>query len=117
MNGCLDCSAGCWATCILCAIGWWLIASALLLLSWNAVVAVIANVKKVKYWHALLVVLTLVVLCGPLCCGRQACRGKQWACHKDGKGCSTECGHKAKSCGGCVDWKMSADSLGHSTGR
>jgi hypothetical protein len=107
------CSLGCLTVCILCVIGWWLIASGLLLLSWNKVVAAVANVKKVKYWHVLLVVLTLAVLCCPLCCGRNACRGKQWSHCKDGKSCSGECGNRVKQCGGCDVWKMSADSLGH----
>jgi hypothetical protein len=107
------CSLGCWAICILWAIGWWLIASVLLLLSWNSVIAAIATVKKVKYWHALLVVLTLAVLCGPFCWGRHACRGMQWDRHSDSKGCCDERGHKAKQCGGCEDWKMPADSSGH----
>jgi len=113
MNGCWDCSPGCWAICIFCAIGWWLIASGLLLWSWNSVVAAIANVKKIKYWHALLVVLTLAVLCGPLFCGGHACRGKQWRCNKGGNECSGGCRYKARQCGGCEGWKMPADSSGH----
>jgi hypothetical protein len=104
MNGCWDCSPGCWAICILWAIGWWLIASALLLMSWNSVVAAIASVKRVKYWHVLLIVLTLAVLCAPLCCGRGHC--------KDQRSCG-EGGQRAKQCGGCEDWKMPADSSGH----
>lgn len=99
-------------TCILCAIGWWLIASAFLMLSWNSVVAAIANVKKVKYWHVLLVVLTLAVLCAPLFCEGDRCED-QWGGDRDSDDCSGECGYKAKQCGGCDDWKMPSDSSGH----
>jgi hypothetical protein len=75
------CSPWCWAIGILAAIAWWLFASGLLLCAWNSVIASIANVKKAKYWQALVIVLTVVVLFGPLCCGRRA-----WSHHKDGKG-------------------------------
>jgi hypothetical protein len=109
----MGCTPGCWVTCILCAVGWWLIASGLLMLSWNIVVAAIANVKKVKYWHVLLIVLTLAVLCGPLWCGRHAGRGMHSGYQKYGKDCCGECGQKPKQCGGCEDWKMPADSSGH----
>jgi hypothetical protein len=112
MNGCWDCSPGGWAICILWAIGWWLIASWLLLLSWNRVIAAIASVKKVQYWHVLLIVLTLAVISAPLCCGGD--RGEnQWGCHQDGKDCCEKRGHKARQCGGCEDWKTPADSSGH----
>ena len=111
MTGCWDCSSGCWTICILCAIGWWLIASALLFLSWNRVIAAIANVKQVKYWHVLLIVLTLVVLCAPLCCGGAYC-GDRW-CDKADMDCYGDCDHGARQCGGCEDWKTPADSSGH----
>lgn len=88
---CWNCIPGCWAIYILCAIGWWLIASGLLLCSWNLVVAAIANVKKAKYWHALLVVLTIAVLCGPLFCGAHACGGTQWRCDQNSTGCFGGC--------------------------
>ena len=112
MNGCWDCSLGCWASCILGAIGWWLIASALLFLSWNRVIAAIANVKKVKYWHVLLVVLSLAVLCAPLCWRGDRCEVRR-GCHKDGNDCCEERGHKTDHCRGCEGWKTPADSLGH----
>lgn len=105
MSECCGGSAGCWVICILCAVAWWLFASGLLLCAWNSVVASIANVKKAKYWHALVVVLTLVVLCGPLCCGGDMCVGA-W--------CGSNCGDReeygrcrgaAGRCGGksCCD--------------
>jgi len=109
MTGCMSCSPGCWAICILCAIGWWLIASALLLLSWNLVVAAIANVKKVKYWHVLLMVLTLATLFGPLCLGRRACRGMR--CSNNS---SMECRQGGMQYGGsCSSWKIPPDSSAH----
>jgi len=76
------------------------------------VIAAIANVKKVKYWHVLLIVLTLAVLCAPLCCGGGRCEDQR-GCHQDGNDCCDERGHKGKLCGGCDDWKMPADSSGH----
>ena len=105
----MGCSPWCWVLCILGAIAWWMFASGLLLCAWNSVVASIANVKKAKYWQALVIVLTLVVLFGPLFCGRRACRGMM-----RGKGRTMECGHMGKQCGSCEGWKMPADSSGHS---
>jgi hypothetical protein len=64
------CSPWCCVIGILVAIAWWLFASGLLLCAWNSVIASIANVKKAKYWQALVIVLTLVVLCGPFVFGR-----------------------------------------------
>jgi hypothetical protein len=94
--------------CVLAALGWWLIASGLLLLSWNRVVTTFVTVKKVKYWQVLLVVLTLAVLFVPLCHGRQARRGMM--CDKAR---SMECGQMGKQCGSCESWKMPADTSGH----
>ena len=102
------CSAWCCVIRILVVIAWWLFASGLLLCAWNSVVARLANVKKAKYWQALVIVLTLVVLFGPLCCGRHA-----WGRHRDGRGCCIQSGQKGKPCGGCSDWKMPSDSSGH----
>jgi hypothetical protein len=107
-----DCSAGCWLMCILGGIIWLLIASGLLLVVWNSVVASLATVKKAKYWHALIVVLTIVVLFGPLChggpcggmmrCGNNPCMsmdkpgcGGDMQC-KGMKGCDMPCGGMAK---------------------
>jgi len=42
---------------------WGLVASGLLLLSWNKVVVPLSNVKAAKYWQALLIVVTLAVVC------------------------------------------------------
>jgi hypothetical protein len=60
---------------VLVAIAWWLFASGLLLCAWNSVVASIANVKKAKYWQAMVIVLTLVVLSVPFWCGEKSCVG------------------------------------------
>ncbi|MDO8493790.1 MAG: hypothetical protein Q7S68_00435 [Deltaproteobacteria bacterium] len=43
--------------------GWWVVSSILLFLVWNKVVAALTNVKTGKFWQALLVVLTIAVLC------------------------------------------------------
>jgi hypothetical protein len=97
-----DCSAGCWMMCILGGILWLLVSSGLLMFVWNTVVAGIAAVKKIPFWHALLVVLFLVILFGPLCHGGP--RGGMMRCDDD-KACMEE----AKSgCGGdmqCKDMK------------
>jgi hypothetical protein len=105
--------------CILLGIAWLLISSGLLLVVWNSVVASLATVKKAKYWHALVVVLTLVVLLCPLLCGEGPCggreRGDDKACFEEGrpggdgsgncggmmkgkgmKGCDMPCGKMAK---------------------
>jgi hypothetical protein len=69
------CSPWSCVICILVAIAWWLFASGLLLCAWNSVVARIANVKKAKYWQAMVIVLTLVVLSVPFWCGEYSCIG------------------------------------------
>ena len=38
--------------------------------TWNRVISALFTVKSLKFWHSLLVVLTLVVLFGPMCCGQ-----------------------------------------------
>jgi hypothetical protein len=114
-NG-MDCSAGCWLLCILGGIVWLLVSSFLLMFVWNTVVAGIAAVKKVPFWHALVVVLFLVILFGPLChggpcggmmrCGdnprmgmmdKSGCGGDmQCKGMKGMKGCDMPCGGMAK---------------------
>lgn len=80
------CSMWC---CVLWGIGWWLLASVLLLATWNKVVTtVVATVKPIKLWHALLVVAMLIVLFGPMCfgsgyCSRGPCDTNTWQCSPD----------------------------------
>ncbi len=47
-------------------VGWWLIASVLLWLTWNRVVAALTKVKPAKFWQAALLLLTVCSLCAPL---------------------------------------------------
>jgi hypothetical protein len=93
-------------------IVWLLVSSFLLMFVWNTVVTSIAAVKKVPFWHALLVVLLLAVLFGPLCqggpcggsmnCGPNpsmssggpGCDGNMQC--KDWEYCKTPCGKMAK---------------------
>lgn len=86
---------GCWGICFLAAIAWWLFASGLLLCAWNSVVAKIANVKKAKYWQALVIVLALVVLCGPFVCGKHMCLKAR---HRD-ECCKSNCSEMKRGCG------------------
>jgi hypothetical protein len=55
----------CWVSCILICIGWLLVSSGLLLLTWNKVIATITKVKTVKFGQALLFITTVCVLCAP----------------------------------------------------
>ncbi len=98
------CGIACIFTCIFIGLGWLLLASLLLMVSWNTVVVALANVKKTKFWHALIIVLTIAVLFGPLCCGG-ACGGSwcgdscaSYSCCSD-EPCSGACGD------GCQEWK------------
>src|SRR6478752_5577524 len=62
--------------CCLMSIGiyllWLLITSGLLTLTWNRVVNTIIKVKAVKYWQALLFLLTVTALCLP-CAMKSSC--------------------------------------------
>ena len=84
---------------ILAVIAWWLFASGLLLCAWNSVIAQIANVKKAKYWQALVIVLTIAVLCGPFVFSRHLgmnARHRHEYCQRDmDKSC---CGSMRKPC-------------------
>jgi hypothetical protein len=63
----MNCCGGpsCIATCIGIALAWLLVASGLLFLTWNRVVGAVAKVKPVKYWQALLFLVTVGVLFAP----------------------------------------------------
>jgi len=66
-------------------VAWFLVASGMVFLTWNRVVAELLSLKKAKFWQAVLVVGTCVVLCGPKtmmqrkhyghgkCCGKASC--------------------------------------------
>ena len=64
-------------------VGWLLVGSTLLWLTWNKVIAAHAKVKAAKFWQALLLLTTVLVLCGP----------KYLARHHDKGGC---CDHSSK---------------------
>jgi len=55
----------CMVMCTLLWVGWILVSSGLLFLTWNKVIAGIAKVKTVKFWQALLFIVTIFVLCAP----------------------------------------------------
>ncbi len=55
----------CVFTCIALAIVWFFVGSYLLFLTWNKVVSQITKLNAMKYWQALLVIVTLLVLCAP----------------------------------------------------
>ncbi|MBI2605750.1 MAG: hypothetical protein HYW49_06685 [Deltaproteobacteria bacterium] len=56
----------CWVTCTIVFLAWLLGGSALLMLTWNKVIAEFAKVKQARYWQALLLLGTAcVVFCAP----------------------------------------------------
>jgi len=71
---------GCWWF-LVCILLWWAVASFLLFLTWNKVIVLVANLKAVKFWHALLVVATISVFCLP----QYAKRGHRGWHHGKGK--------------------------------
>lgn len=85
------CGAGCCWMMVAGAVLWWLIASGLLLLTWNRVVAAFAAVKPAKLWHALLVVATLAVLCLPNWAGRGCGMRHKSCCAMHGGGADGGC--------------------------
>lgn len=46
---------------------WWLLASSLLWFTWNRVVAELFKVKEAKWWQALVLIATVMVLAAPCC--------------------------------------------------
>ena len=70
MNCNICCSPWCWVIRVLVVIAWWLLASGLLLCAWNSVITKFANIRRAKYWHALVIVLTILVLFVPFACRR-----------------------------------------------
>jgi hypothetical protein len=61
--------------CILWGIGWWLVAAVLVSLCWNVVVSALVTVKQMKLWHALLIVLMVAILFGPMICASKCSSG------------------------------------------
>ncbi len=55
----------CWPSCIAMGVAWLLIASALLFFAWNKVLVPLFAFKKGKFWQALLLLVTVCVLCLP----------------------------------------------------
>src|SRR5690242_15777787 len=54
-----------WYIALLIGLAWWFIASGLLLLTWNHVVARLSKAKPGQFWQALLFTATLWVFCAP----------------------------------------------------
>lgn len=77
----------CWPTCVAMGVAWWLIASALLFATWNKVLVPLFAFKKGKFWQALLLLTTVIVLCIP-------CASKK-GCPRAGKCESGHCEHHA----------------------
>ncbi len=84
-------SSPCVVTCALMCVGWILVTSALVFLTWNKVVCDLSKFKHVKYWQALLVVGTLFIFCFPKNyirkdgCGKTG-YGKRCCSERAGKG-------------------------------
>ena len=72
--------------CILWGLGWWLVASLLLSFCWNKVVTALVTVKEMKFWHALIIVATLAILCWGMCgkCGSKMSCGHRGDCSSQG---------------------------------
>ena len=64
-TSCGGCSATCALLCGLMALLWLLGASGLLYLTWNRVVAQVSKLKAINFVQALLVIVTMAVLCLP----------------------------------------------------
>ena len=52
-----------WLSCTAYFVLWLLISAALLMATWNHVVGTVAKVKNVKYWHALVLLVTVSFVC------------------------------------------------------
>jgi hypothetical protein len=98
---------------ILCFLVWGSIASILLFYTWNHVIAHITKLKKVKFYHAVLVVLTIAVFCAPKHNMKKHRYGKGYAsCEKQCSGKQCKGLNKAKKADcGCskADKKISCD--------
>ena len=61
----MDCCSGIWMFLLPAIIIWWLVASVLVMFTWNHVVTAVTTAKTMHYRHAMLLVFTLGILCGP----------------------------------------------------
>jgi len=79
-------TSGCAISCIAIMVGWLLVTSGLLFLTWNKVMVPQFKMKKGSFFQALLIVVTLAAFCLPSKMNR---RGKYW-----GKSCGdhSQCG-------------------------
>ncbi len=84
------CSTSCYSIwCgVLWGLGWWVLASALVMITWNKVITVVTVAKNMKIWHALLVVATIAMLWGPMMCASKCssfrnCTSDTWQCSPD----------------------------------
>jgi hypothetical protein len=98
----------CWLTALAFFLAWWLLASALLWLTWNRVIGGVAKVKQAKFWQALVLVATLCVFAVPRLymmkqCGKGHCRSHCSQSHcehgpgEDGKKGDCPYSHQEKS--------------------
>ncbi len=55
----------CMVQCALMSLGYVLIVSALMMVTWNKVIVAQTKLKPVKFWHALLLLVTLLALTCP----------------------------------------------------
>lgn len=93
-------SSGCWVTCALLVVAWWLITSGLLWGTWNKVIKAFFNVKAAKYSQALLLVATLLAFAAPIVALKKKC-GAGHGCGQS-KSCRNE-HHSVGNAGGAQD--------------
>ena len=84
-----------------CVIGWWLLVSALLFVTWNKVIVMLAGLKKVRYWHALLVVATLCAFCLPHHYKKH--HSWRYAGMSESHGCGGACQHSGQNAEGAME--------------
>jgi hypothetical protein len=86
---------GCCIMSIVMFLVWWLVAAALLWMTWNRVIASLTKVKAVKYWQALLFIATMCALVAP-----RAYMMKKMACMR---------GHHCNQCHHCHEGESKGD--------
>ncbi|MBL4818504.1 MAG: hypothetical protein JKY15_04635 [Deltaproteobacteria bacterium] len=73
----MSCCGNFWTWIVPTAAVWWLIASALLFYTWNEAISKVTSARKIQFKHALLLVITMAVLCAPSYmrgfCGKGGC--------------------------------------------
>ena len=110
MFSCYLASGGCPIMLGLAVLGWVLVASVLLYLSWNKVIVSVTNFKAAKLWHALLIVVTMLAFCAPKYMMHKGYRGHHKGCAAHSSSCvcaksdCSDCGsERSKACGNCPD--------------